>query len=146
MHKEHISKVTLENEKQKRIEMAKEALENQLIETKTFTPVTKDNFEKWYTEFYKKTHKVDKSKLEQDARISGREFFMNAKNEFMMEENDENEEAITKEEEEELNNTESSNNANALFYDAEAFDENLDDIDFDKVDIDDDEEINVDDI
>lgn len=144
MNKEHISKVTLEQERLEKLEKLKEEKENLLLETKTFTPVTKEAFAAWFSKFYKANNKIDKQKLEQETRLSGREWFMNAKNAKLGIEDD-NEEDIQKEEEEDGKDTETNEKANALFYDADAFDENLDDIDFDKVDLGDDE-INVDDI
>jgi hypothetical protein len=103
----------------------------ELIETRTFTKVTKENFEEWFKKFYAKNNKVCKKKLEQEQRQTGREYFMNIKN-LKGEDYDEND--IKKEDDTEV---ESGNEGNAMFFDAEAFEENIDDIDFDKIDVDD---------
>jgi hypothetical protein len=92
-----------------------------LIETKTFTPVTKEKFEEWFKTFYAKTK--TKAKIEQEARLSGRDFFANMKNKTGEFEDDDKDEDIAAEE-----------GGDALFYDADAFEENIDDIDFEQDD------------
>lgn len=129
MNKENISKITLEEEVKKKKEQIKEQMEQNLIETKTFTPVTKERFESWFKAFYAKHHKVDKVKLEQETRQSGREYFMNLKNQ----KTEGDDETGLKAED-----TEGESTGNAVFYDAGAFEENIDDIDFDQVDLEDD--------
>lgn len=94
-----------------------------LIETKTFTPVTKEKFEEWFKTFYAKVK--PKSKLEQEARLSGRDFFASLKNKTGEESDEEGKDEDVPEEE---------GGDNAFFYDADAFEENIDDIDFDKDD------------
>ena len=57
-------------------------MEKELIESRTFTPVTKENFEVWFKKFYADQNKGKEKKLEQEQRPSGREIFMNMKNMF----------------------------------------------------------------
>ncbi len=97
-------------------------MNHDLIETKTFTPVTKDIFDEWFKTFYAKTK--TKAKIEQESRLSGREFFVNMKNK-----NNEEFEEDGKEDE-----LPTEDGDNAFFYDADAFEENIDDIDFEKDD------------
>jgi hypothetical protein len=92
-----------------------------LIETKTFTPVTKELFEEWFKAYYSKIK--PKSKIEQEARMSGREFFVSMKNKNIGEYDDDGKEEEVAEEGE-----------NVFFYDADAFEENIDDIDFERDD------------
>lgn len=117
-----------ENEDEK--EQKKKNIQNvELFETKTYTPVTPESFEEWYNKFYGSKKKT-KEELEQQTRLSGREYFMNLKSL----KDEENEDEIETEEV-----TESKNTEEPLIYDEDAFDENIDDIDFDKVDFDDDD-------
>lgn len=107
-------------------------MEDKLLETRTFTPVTKETFEKFFKEWYAKTHKKDKTKLEQEARITGREFFINLKNNKTLGEgqNEEDEDNIPSEEKTENN----KDQKNELFYDENAFEEDLDNLDFEDED------------
>ncbi len=105
-----------------------EKIEEKLLETRSFTPVTKENFEAFFKEFYAKNHKKDKLQLEQESRITGREFFMNLKNKNILDnQQDEDEENIPTEEKVENKNEKTDQ----MYYDENAFDENLDDLNFD---------------
>ena len=59
----------------------KKKLEDSLIENKTYTPVTKENFDNWLIKYYKETKRMSKLKQEQEARLSGRDVFIGLKNE-----------------------------------------------------------------
>ena len=72
---EKMTQIKIEEEK-KAIEEQKRIEEEKLLESKTFTPVTKDLFDEWYKKFLKKV-RGDKTKTENDGRLTGREFFMN---------------------------------------------------------------------
>ena len=99
-----------------------ETYHDNLVETKTFTPVTKEKYEEWFVKFYSKSK--PKTKIEQESRMTGREYFMNIKNQKNVEfEDDGKDETETNQEQD-----------NAFFYDADAFEENIDDIDFEKDD------------
>lgn len=131
---ENISKITIEEENKKKYEKILEQKDKDLFETKTYTPVSKETFDVWFKKFHADTYKVDKTKVEQELRQNGREYFMNAKNikiDLDLNEND------VKEEETEGTTT---SNANAIYFDPEAFEENIDDLDFDNADIDYDDE------
>ena len=112
----------MEDENRKKKEKFLENYHDNLVETKSFTPVTREKYEEWFTKFYSKSK--SKSKIEQESRLSGREYFMNIKNQKNVEFEDDGKE------EPEINNEQE----NAFFYDADAFEENIDDIDFDKED------------
>ena len=71
---EKMTQIKIEEEK-KAIEEQKRIEEEKLLESKTFTPVTKDLFDEWYKKFLKKV-RGDKTKTENDGRLTGREFFM----------------------------------------------------------------------
>ncbi len=116
-----------EEEKQKLEKIEKQ--EDKLIETRTFTQVNKESFEKFFKEWYARTHKKDKTKLEQESRITGREFFINLKNIKSLGEglNEDDEDSIPTEEKPENN----KDQKNELFYDENAFEEELDNLDFD---------------
>jgi len=116
-----------EEEKIKAILKAEKEAEK-LLETRSFTPVTKESFESFFKKFYEKNCKKTKLKLEQEARITGREFFMLAKNKGLTDEmGDEDEDNIPEE------NVVEPEEKNEYDFDEEAFnvDENLDDLDFD---------------
>ena len=125
MQLEHISKITIEEEKQRKY--MQKIQNNDLIETKSFTPVTKEGFETWFKKFYEKSKKNKPKQIE--GAQTGREYFMNLKN-IKMEELDIDEDKF--EQEENLNNEEDK----ALYFDEGAFDENINDIDFDQIEID----------
>jgi hypothetical protein len=127
---ENISKLTLEEDSKKKFQDKILSIENNLIETKTFTPVSKESFEIWFKKFYAEKNKKSKIKVEMEQRQTGREYFMNVKNLKTELDNESEDEEDTKE-------ITSESTDNAIFYDAEAFGENIDDIDFDEdIDID----------
>jgi hypothetical protein len=135
LHDEQKEKTMIEEEKLKKYNDKLKQMETTLIETRTFTPVTKENFEVWFKKFYAEQNKGKEKKLEQEARQSGREYFMKLKADGLYEEEGP--------EEEESSNNETSNNTqdqkdNPVFFDAGAFEENIDDIDFEQEYIEDD--------
>lgn len=118
----------MKEEEKLKLEQRLEKLEDKLIETRSFTPVTKENFEKFFKDWYAKNCKKDKTKIEQEARITGREFFINLKNnKNNLDINDEDEDNIPVEEKTENN----KDQKNELFYDENAFEEDLDNLNFD---------------
>lgn len=126
-------KIKIENLKKKEADL--------LVETRTFTPVTKENFNKWFEDFIKETKKVDKDKLDQEKRLSGREFYLKLKNQNIggaEEFEKEGEDIDYKKREEEDLEEDSNLKANKMCFDKDAFnenlDENLDEIDFDEGD------------
>lgn len=112
-----------------------EKLEEKLLETRTYTPVTKETFEKFFKEFYAKNCKKDKQKLDQEGRISGREFFMHLKQNKNLENQQEEDEEDIPLEDSKTNtkpvNTTKEAKGDQIYYDENAFTDNLDDIDFD---------------
>jgi len=119
------------------MENAKLKKDELLVETRTFTPVTKENFEKWFEGFIKETVKLDKEKIEQSKRLSGREYYQNLKNqklggaeEFEKEGEDIGDYKVR----ENLEEIEEKQNENICF-DKDAFkdniEDNLDEIEFD---------------
>jgi len=102
-----------------------------LIETKTFTPVTKENFEIWYKKFYAEENKGKEKKIEQEQRLSGREYFMKLKMSSTGDYKDENIGDPNTVEDANENKQPEDN----LYFDADAFEENIDDIDFEGADI-----------
>jgi hypothetical protein len=122
----------IEEEKKRKYEEKVSMINKDLIETKTFTPVTKEGFEIWFKKYYAEVNKGKGKKLEQEARQSGREYFMNLKNFKDGTEDDEGEDVDYKlpvEEEKE---------GAAVYFDEDAFEENIDDIDFGEDGIEDD--------
>jgi len=106
-------------------------MEMNLIETKTFTPVNKETYEKWFKTYIDETNKKNKNKKKSDeiaSRQSGREFFMNMKNPKDIEAQDKLEGEIE---------DSPDKNEDVLFFDQQAFDEDIDNIDFDKIGVDD---------
>ena len=92
MQQEHVSKTLIEEEKLKKYNEKISNVDSHLIENRTFTPVTKENFEIWFKKFYADSNKGKEKKLEQEARQSGREFFMKLKASDLFEQSDEEEE------------------------------------------------------
>ena len=138
LHMENMSKLTIEEEAKKLYSNKLDSIRN-LIETKTFTLVTKENFEIWFKKFYAEKNKGKTKNIEMEQRMNGREYFMNLKNiktgEF------ENEADVEDEVSETIStNVNNTDDKNAMFFDAHAFEEDIDDIDFDN------EEIDIDDI
>ena len=130
MQQEQQDKIIVEEEKLRKYNEKIMSMDKNLIETRTFTPVTKESFEIWFKKFYANSNKGKEKKLEQEARLSGREYFMNLKNlkpgEGLGEESEDEEETTN-------NNTDQKE----VVFDAEAFGDDLDDIDFDQDYVDD---------
>jgi hypothetical protein len=127
MNKSKLSKATQEEEFKKKKEKYLEMHNQDFAENKTFTPVTKESFEEWFKKFYAARLKKSKAKLEQESRLSGREYFMNLKNKGLGDEG----EGVEGEDTE----GDTTGENNAFFFDPEAFDDNIDDIDFGADDI-----------
>lgn len=103
-----------------------------LLETKTFTPVNRETYEKWFKTFMDEVNKNKKNKKKTDeiaSRQSGREFFVNMKNPKDIEAEDKLEQEY---EDSQVKNDD------VLFYDTQAFDEDIDNIDFDNIAVEDD--------
>ena len=136
MQQEHVSKTLIEEEKLKKYNEKISNVDSHLIENRTFTPVTKENFEIWFKKFYADSNKGKEKKLEQEARQSGREFFMKLKASDLFEQSDEEEEetsgtvgivgtvAVTTSNEQK--------EETPTYFDADAFGDDIDDIDFDQ--------------
>ena len=138
MHKEHQNKLMVEEEKKKKYEDKLKSMEKELIETRTYTPVTRENFEVWFKKFYSEQMKGKEKKIEQEQRQTGREIFMNMKNLKSGEGLTEADEGDTEDREEETTKVENEDQKeNPIVFDAEAFEENIDDIDFDQEFVDD---------
>jgi len=137
LNNESISRLTLEEDAKKSYNNKIKSLDKELIETKTFTPVTKDNFELWFKKFYAERQKGKGKNVEMEQRMTGREYFMNLKN-IKSEENDdeEDDEGVA-----ESSSTNVAEDKKTICFDAGAFEEDIDDFDFDMED-----EIDVDDI
>lgn len=121
---EKMTQIKIEEEK-KAIEEQKRIEEEKLLESKTFTPVTKDLFDEWYKKFLKKV-RGDKTKTENDGRLTGREFFMNKNIKI-----EDNEEEIEREKEDGNKIQE----AKEEDFNPELYEEDIDDIDFDNDEI-----------
>ena len=62
----------------KLIEDKKREEEAKLLESKTYTPVTKELFDEWYKAFVNKEHKKKAAQSQFDStKLTGRQFFMN---------------------------------------------------------------------
>jgi hypothetical protein len=89
--------------------------------------VNKESYEKWYKGYMDELNKKNKNKKKLDeiaARTSGREFFMNLKNPKDIEAEEKLEEEI------EGDTQGTGKEDDVLFYDQQAFDEDIDNIDF----------------
>lgn len=136
LNNENISRLTLEEEAKRNYNNKIQAIDKSLIETKTFTPVTKDSFEVWFKKFYGDRKKLKKN-AEIELRMTGREYFMNLKNIKTSEIENEGEDDEDAGESTSTNVNNNTEDKSAMFFDAEAFEENIDDIDFDEeIDID----------
>jgi hypothetical protein len=120
------NELKVEEEKRRKYEEKIKMIDKDLVESKTFTPVTKDGFEIWFKKFYAEMNKGKEKKLEQEARASGREYFMNLKNMKDETADEEGEDVDYK-----LQEGEEHKEEVAVFFDADAFEENIEDIDFD---------------
>jgi hypothetical protein len=137
MHQETQNKIKLEEEKVRKYNEKVSHIDKELMETRTFTPVTKESFDIWFKKFYAEGSKERAKKVEQDARQSGREHFMNSKNLTGDDgETDENDEVDV----DKLNiNKENIDDKEPVVFDENVFDENIDDIDFDEGEYEDDD-------
>lgn len=113
-----------EEEEQKRIEEKLRKEEEELLQQQTYTPVTKELFDEWYINFIKEQNSKKIIK-ESDKRPSGREFFLNKKLNLEVEDVKEGEIAAEKVEEGEQVDEQ---------FEAEIFEEDINDIDFDNDD------------
>jgi len=138
LHMENMSKLTIEEEAKKTYNNKLDSIRD-LIETKTFTPVTRENFENWFKKFYAEKNKGKTKNIEMEQRMTGREYFMNLKNikTGEIENEGEVEDEVSETVSTNVNNTDDKN---TIFFDAQAFEEDIDDIDFDN------EELDIDDI
>ena len=119
------NEIKVEEEKKRKYDEKVKMMDKNLVETKTFTPVTKEVFEVWFKKFYAEVNKGKEKKLEQDARQSGREYFMNSKNIKEEADDAEGEDVDYKPEEEDKDEK-------PEYFDPDAFEENIDDIDFEE--------------
>lgn len=139
LHDEQKEKTKVEEEKLLKYNEKLKHMETTLIETRTFTPVNKENFDVWFKKFYADQNKGKEKKLEQEARQSGREYFMKLKADGLYEDEAPDEEDSSNTCNDTSNNTQDQKEKdNQMFFDAEAFEENIDDIDFDQEYIEDD--------
>ena len=104
--------------------------EEKLLNSRTYTPVTKELFDEWYKKFIDKKKKERREKEPNMDKLTGRQFFMN-KN-LKIEENNED---IKKDEDEDKKNEDNKEEEN-VEYNPELYEEDIDNIDFDKDDID----------
>ena len=128
-----------EKQEEKRLEEAKRLLElkkkeeeEKLLNSRTYTPVTKELFDSWYKDFIEKKKKERKEKEQDLNKLTGRQFFLN-KN-LKIEEN--NEDIAKKDDEEDKKNEENKDEENNVEYNPELYEEDIGNIDFDKDDID----------
>ena len=106
--------------------------EEKLLNSRTYTPVTKELFDEWYKNFIEKKKKEKKEKEPDLDKLTGRQFFLN-KN-LKIEEN--NEDIAKKDDDEDKKNEENKDEENNVEYNPELYEEDIDNIDFDKDDID----------
>ena len=128
-----------EKQEEKRLEEAKRLLElkkkeeeEKLLNSRTYTPVTKELFDSWYKDFIEKKKKERKEKEPDLNKLTGRQFFLN-KN-LKIEEN--NEDIAKKDDEEDKKIEENKDEENNVEYNPELYEEDIENIDFDKYDID----------
>ena len=128
-----------EKQEEKRLEEAKRLLElkkkeeeEKLLNSRTYTPVTKELFDSWYKDFIEKKKKERKEKEPDLNKLTGRQFFLN-KN-LKIEEN--NEDIAKKDDEEDKKIEENKDEENNVEYNPELYEEDIENIDFDKDDID----------
>jgi hypothetical protein len=131
--KESENERIMEEERKRKYDEKINLINKDLVETKTYTPVTKEAFEIWFKKYYAEVNKGKEKKLEQEARQSGREYFMNMKNLKDGTEDEEGEDVDYK-----LPVDEEQKDGTTVYFDADAFEENIDDIDFGEEGIDDD--------
>ena len=98
---------------------------------KEYTPITKELFDSWNKDFIKKKKKERKEKEPDLNKLTGRQFFLN-KN-LKIEENNEN---IVKKDNEEDKKMKKIKMKNNVEYNPELYEKDIENIDFDKDDID----------
>ena len=128
-----------EKQEEKKLEEAKRLLElkkkeeeEKLLNSRTYTPVTKELFDAWYKDFIEKKKKEKREKEPDLDKLTGRQFFLN-KN-LKIDEN--NEDIAKKDDEEDKKNEENKDEENNVEYNPELYEEDIGNIDFDKDDID----------
>ena len=115
------------------IELKKKEEEERLLNSRTYTPVTKELFDAWYKDFIDKKRKERREKEPNMDKLTGRQFFLNKNLKI-----DENNEEIAKKDEEEDKKIEDNKDEENVKYNPELYDDDIDigNIDFDKDDVD----------
>ena len=129
LNEEKLEEKKLEEAK-RLLEQKKKEEEERLLNSRTYTPVTKELFDEWYKKFIEKKKKERREKEPNMDKLTGRQFFMN-KN-LKIEENNED---IKKDEDEDKKNEDNKEEEN-VEYNPELYEEDIGNIDFDKDDID----------
>ena len=129
LNEEKLEEKKLEEAK-RLLEQKKKEEEEKLLNSRTYTPVTKELFDEWYKKFIEKKKKERREKEPDMDKLTGRQFFMN-KN-LKIEENNED---IKKDEEEDKKIDDNKEEEN-VEYNPELYEEDIGNIDFDKDDID----------
>ena len=112
------------------LELKKKEEEEKLLNSRTYTPVTKELFDAWYKDFIEKKKKERREKEPNMDKLTGRQFFLN-KNLKIEENNDE-----IKKDDEEDKKIEDNKDEENVEYNPELYEEDIGNIDFDKDDID----------
>ena len=112
------------------LELKKKEEEEKLLNSRTYTPVTKELFDAWYKDFIEKKKKEKREKEPNMDKLTGRQFFLN-KNLKIEENNDE-----IKKDDEEDKKIEDNKDEENVEYNPELYEEDIGNIDFDKDDID----------
>ena len=129
LNEEKLEEKKLEEAK-RLLEQKKKEEEERLLNSRTYTPVTKELFDEWYKKFIEKKKKERKEKEPNMDKLTGRQFFMN-KNLKIEENNDE-----IKKDDEEDKKIEDNKDEENVEYNPELYEEDIGNIDFDKDDID----------
>ena len=129
LNEEKLEEKKLEEAK-RLLEQKKKEEEERLLNSRTYTPVTKELFDEWYKNFIEKKKKERREKEPNMDKLTGRQFFMN-KN-LKIEENNED----IKKDEEEDKKAEDNKDEENVEYNPELYEEDIGNIDFDKDDID----------
>ena len=129
LNEEKLEEKKLEEAK-RLLEQKKKEEEERLLNSRTYTPVTKELFDEWYKKFIEKKKKERREKEPNMDKLTGRQFFMN-KN-LKIEENNED----IKKDEDEDKKIEDNKEEENVEYNPELYEEDIGNIDFDKDDID----------
>ena len=129
LNEEKLEEKKLEEAK-RLLEQKKKEEEERLLNSRTYTPVTKELFDEWYKNFIEKKKKERREKEPNMDKLTGRQFFMN--NNLTIEENNED----IKKDEEEDKKAEDNKDEENVEYNPELYEEDIGNIDFDKDDID----------